>query len=91
MCIFSGASSLERRGCHGRAAFDITFQHKTTFSLGQMKDWKSTEFCKVAKVSYWQNSVSNICSKAAVLVFCTECLETQVATSSNANSLYCSL
>jgi len=29
----SGASSLEKGVCHGRAAFDITFQHKTTLSL----------------------------------------------------------
>jgi len=28
----SGASRLEKRVCHGRAAFGITFQHKTTFS-----------------------------------------------------------
>jgi len=28
-----GASSLEKRVCCGRAAFDINFQHETTFSL----------------------------------------------------------
>ena len=28
-----GASSLEKGVCRGRAAFDSTFQHKTTFSL----------------------------------------------------------
>ena len=30
---FSGASSLEKRGLSRKAAFDITFQHKTTLSL----------------------------------------------------------
>ena len=32
-CISRGASSLEKWVCRGRAAFDITFQCKTTFSL----------------------------------------------------------
>ena len=29
----SGASSPEKGVCHRRVAFDITYQHKTTFSL----------------------------------------------------------
>jgi len=33
MLVCSGASSLEKGVCRGKAAFDITFQHKTTFSL----------------------------------------------------------
>ena len=31
--LFRDASSLEKRACCEKAAFDITFQHKTTFSL----------------------------------------------------------
>ena len=31
--VSSGASSLEKRVCRGRIVLDITFQHKTTFSL----------------------------------------------------------
>ena len=79
----SGTSNLGKRGLSGRAASDITFQHKTTFSL---KHWKSTdEICDVAKESYWQNYAyyavyqQYFLIKAATLVFCTECSETQVA------------
>jgi len=35
--LHSGASSLEKRVCCGRAAFEETFQPKTTFSLKTRK------------------------------------------------------
>jgi len=31
--VDSGTSSLQKRICRGRTAFDITYQHKTTISL----------------------------------------------------------
>jgi len=71
-CIdsLSGASSLEKKVCRGRAAFDITFQHKSTISLNTRN--RPMNFVKLPVL-------------AATLVFCTECWETQVVTSSMIN------
>jgi len=69
----------EKGVCHGRAAFHITFQHKTTLSLKNRN--RLMNFDNVAKALYQQYFLI----QAAALVFCTECSETQVATSSLIN------
>jgi len=78
-----------KRVCHGRAAFDITFQHKTTVFLKTRN--RPMYFAKLPK--YYISKIQPIYTvyrqylplKATTLVFCTECLEIQVATLSVIN------
>ena len=85
--------------CRGRAAFDITFQHKTALSL-KIRN-RSMNFAMLPKyyigkiraiysTVYWQY----LLMKAITLVFSTGCSETKLLLRlwlTNANSLYCSL
>ena len=74
----------EKGVCRGRAAFDITSQHKTTLSIKARNRPMNLQCCQSIKLAkfhgctvYWQY----LLIKAAMLVFCAECSETQVAIS----------
>jgi len=80
----------EKGVCRGRAAFDIIFQHKTTLCLKTRK--RPMNFAMLPKYytvspKFRRYTVYRqyLLIKAATLVFCTECSETQVATASMIN------
>ena len=70
--------------CHGRAAFHITFQHKTTLSLKTRKRWilRCCQSIISEKFRRYTACQQYLLIQAVTLVLCTECSETEVATSS---------
>jgi len=87
----SGTSSLEKGVCRGRAAFQITFQHKTTLSQFLLRlaiDRLILRCCQSiisAKFFRYTEHRQYFLTNAATLVLCMECSKTQVATSSMIN------
>jgi len=86
----SGASSLEKRVCRGRAAFDITSQHKTTLSL-QTRN-QLINFAMLPK--YYISKILSIYRISAIFAHKRSCRKPKLLLHLwliNTNSLYFSL